>query len=90
VQGRDVGLLQHPRTWEAQFKSGIQTIAVVAVQEGVLQLGSTKKVMQWVVFSCAVNYFVTIVLRTTGSLQRYCRTCINDMLIMFLRVAINY
>lgn len=37
-------LLQHPRTWEAQFKSGIQTIAVVAVQEGVLQLGSTKKV----------------------------------------------
>ncbi|XP_073389298.1 uncharacterized protein [Physcomitrium patens] len=36
----------HPRTWEAQFKSGIQTIAVVAVQEGVLQLGSTKKIME--------------------------------------------
>ncbi|KAG0591676.1 hypothetical protein KC19_1G192100 [Ceratodon purpureus] len=36
----------HPRTWEAQFKSGIQTIAVVAVQEGVLQLGSTKRVME--------------------------------------------
>ena len=39
-----VFILQHPRTWEAQFKSGIQTIAVVAVQEGVLQLGSTKRV----------------------------------------------
>lgn len=36
----------HPRTWEAQFKSGIQTIAVVAVQEGVLQLGSRKRVME--------------------------------------------
>eukprot|EP00249_Psilotum_nudum_P026988 c34192_g1_i1 orf=804-2417(+) len=36
----------HPRTWEAQFKAGIQTIAVVAVGEGLLQLGSTKKMME--------------------------------------------
>jgi len=36
----------HPRPWEAQFKAGIQTIAVVAVEEGVLQLGSTKKIMK--------------------------------------------
>lgn len=36
----------HPRTWEAHFKSGIQTIAVVSVQEGVLQLGSTIKIVE--------------------------------------------
>nr|CAB3467600.1 unnamed protein product [Digitaria exilis] len=33
----------HPRTWEAQFQSGIQTIALIAVREGVVQLGSMKK-----------------------------------------------
>uniref|UniRef100_M8CC25 Transcription factor MYC/MYB N-terminal domain-containing protein n=1 Tax=Aegilops tauschii TaxID=37682 RepID=M8CC25_AEGTA len=32
-----------PRTWEAQFQSGIQTIALIAVREGVVQLGSMKK-----------------------------------------------
>ncbi|MCO5548272.1 hypothetical protein L7F22_001729 [Adiantum nelumboides] len=36
----------YPRTWEAQFKAGIQTIAIIAVGEGLLQLGSTKKVLQ--------------------------------------------
>uniref|UniRef100_A0A7I4FPU3 Transcription factor MYC/MYB N-terminal domain-containing protein n=2 Tax=Physcomitrium patens TaxID=3218 RepID=A0A7I4FPU3_PHYPA len=36
----------HPRVLDAQFKSGIQTIVVVAVQEGVLQLGSTQKIME--------------------------------------------
>ncbi|GJN29202.1 hypothetical protein PR202_gb17400 [Eleusine coracana subsp. coracana] len=36
----------HPRTWEAQFQSGIQTIALVAVREGVVQLGSMKKVTE--------------------------------------------
>ncbi|CAM6051156.1 unnamed protein product [Sphagnum compactum] len=36
----------HPRTWEAQFKAGIQTVAVVAVQEGLLQLGSTFKIAE--------------------------------------------
>ncbi|KAH9314680.1 hypothetical protein KI387_023307, partial [Taxus chinensis] len=43
----------HPRTWEAQFHSGIQTIALVAVKEGVLQLGSTQKVtedLKYVIF----------------------------------------
>jgi len=34
----------HPRTWEAQFQSGIKTIALIAVREGVVQLGSMKKV----------------------------------------------
>ncbi|KAL6911467.1 hypothetical protein ACP4OV_000272 [Aristida adscensionis] len=36
----------HPRTWEAQFQSGIKTIALIAVREGVVQLGSTKKVAE--------------------------------------------
>ncbi|KAH7833206.1 hypothetical protein Vadar_004096 [Vaccinium darrowii] len=33
----------HPRTWEAQFQSGIKTIALTAVREGVVQLGSVHK-----------------------------------------------
>eukprot|EP01018_Ginkgo_biloba_P014772 Gb_23490 [translate_table: standard] len=36
----------HPRTWEAQFNSGIQTIALIAVREGLLQLGATQKVVE--------------------------------------------
>eukprot|EP01018_Ginkgo_biloba_P006866 Gb_06730 [translate_table: standard] len=36
----------HPRTWESQFKSGIQTIAVVAVREGLIQLGSLHKIVE--------------------------------------------
>ncbi|KAL5208428.1 hypothetical protein ABZP36_032863 [Zizania latifolia] len=36
----------HPRTWEAQFQSGIETIALIAVREGVVQLGSMKKVAE--------------------------------------------
>ncbi|KAF8407946.1 hypothetical protein HHK36_007086 [Tetracentron sinense] len=37
---------EHPRTWEAQFQSGIKTIALIAVREGVLQLGAVHKVME--------------------------------------------
>ncbi|KAL6635107.1 hypothetical protein ACP70R_027778 [Stipagrostis hirtigluma subsp. patula] len=36
----------YPRTWEAQFQSGIKTIALIAVREGVVQLGSMKKVAE--------------------------------------------
>ncbi|BFG16481.1 hypothetical protein CerSpe_027550 [Prunus speciosa] len=36
----------HPRTWEAQFQSGIKTIALIAVREGVVQLGATHKVVE--------------------------------------------
>ncbi|XP_066328501.1 protein RICE SALT SENSITIVE 3-like [Miscanthus floridulus] len=36
----------YPRTWEAQFKSGIKTIALIAVREGVVQLGSMNKVAE--------------------------------------------
>ncbi|KAK1315991.1 hypothetical protein QJS10_CPA05g01310 [Acorus calamus] len=35
-----------PKAWESQFSSGIQTIAVVAVREGVIQLGSFDKVSE--------------------------------------------
>uniref|UniRef100_A0A2P2KB09 Transcription factor MYC/MYB N-terminal domain-containing protein n=1 Tax=Rhizophora mucronata TaxID=61149 RepID=A0A2P2KB09_RHIMU len=33
-----------PRAWEFQFSSGIQTIAIISVREGVIQLGSLDKV----------------------------------------------
>ncbi|KAK4842660.1 hypothetical protein QYF36_025624 [Acer negundo] len=36
----------HPRTWEAQFQSGIKTIALIAVREGVVQLGAVNKVIE--------------------------------------------
>ncbi|KAM0941807.1 putative transcription factor MYC/MYB [Dioscorea sansibarensis] len=35
-----------PRTWDAQFQSGIKTIALVAVREGVVQLGAINKVVE--------------------------------------------
>ncbi|XP_052172546.1 protein RICE SALT SENSITIVE 3-like [Diospyros lotus] len=36
----------YPRTWEAQFQSGIKTIALIAGREGVVQLGAVHKVME--------------------------------------------
>ncbi|XP_057779636.1 protein RICE SALT SENSITIVE 3-like isoform X2 [Salvia miltiorrhiza] len=33
-----------PRAWEAQFSSGIETIALISVREGAIQLGSFDKV----------------------------------------------
>ncbi|XP_078443689.1 serine/threonine-protein kinase WNK (With No Lysine)-like protein [Wolffia australiana] len=36
----------HPRTWESQFKAGIKTIVLIAVREGVIQLGAISKVME--------------------------------------------
>ncbi|KAF3529741.1 hypothetical protein DY000_02041222 [Brassica cretica] len=36
----------YPRTWEAQFQSGIKTIALISVREGVVQLGSVHKLQQ--------------------------------------------
>ncbi|CAM8876726.1 unnamed protein product [Rhodiola kirilowii] len=44
----------HPRTWEAQFQSGIKTIALIAVREGVVQLGAVNKVVE------DLNYVVTL------------------------------
>ncbi|KAL8249917.1 hypothetical protein R6Q59_006785 [Mikania micrantha] len=44
----------HPRTWEAQFQAGIKTIALIAVKEGVIQLGSINKVIE------DLNYIVMV------------------------------
>ncbi|KAL8161582.1 hypothetical protein V2J09_013071 [Rumex salicifolius] len=44
----------HPRTWEAQFQSGIKTIALIAVREGVVQLGAMQKASE------DLNYVVTL------------------------------
>ncbi|GLT58894.1 hypothetical protein SLA2020_317530 [Shorea laevis] len=35
-----------PRAWEIQFNSGIQTIAVISVREGIIQLGSFDKIAE--------------------------------------------
>ncbi|KAK4348846.1 hypothetical protein RND71_031601 [Anisodus tanguticus] len=35
-----------PRAWGVQFNSGIQTIAVISVREGIIQLGSFNKVLE--------------------------------------------
>ncbi|WOL12135.1 protein RICE SALT SENSITIVE 3 isoform X2 [Canna indica] len=35
-----------PRTWQPQFQSGIKTIALIGLREGVIQLGATNKVME--------------------------------------------
>ncbi|KAI4337009.1 hypothetical protein L6164_015471 [Bauhinia variegata] len=42
----NVSIDPQPRAWEFQFKSGIQTIAVIAVREGIVQLGSFNKIAQ--------------------------------------------
>jgi len=36
----------YPRTWEGQFQSGIKTISLIAVREGVIQLGAVNKVVE--------------------------------------------
>ncbi|XP_073135860.1 uncharacterized protein [Henckelia pumila] len=35
-----------PRAWEAQFNAGIETIAIISVREGAIQLGSFDKVVE--------------------------------------------
>ncbi|KAI3980537.1 hypothetical protein MKX01_025102, partial [Papaver californicum] len=35
-----------PRAWDFQFSSGIQTIAIISVREGLIQLGSLEKIME--------------------------------------------
>eukprot|EP00897_Mesotaenium_endlicherianum_P001309 jgi/Mesen1/1205/ME000128S00172 len=37
---------KHPAGWQSQFTAGIKTIAVVAVPQGVVQLGSTAMMME--------------------------------------------
>ncbi|XP_059636733.1 uncharacterized protein LOC132278850 isoform X2 [Cornus florida] len=40
----NVSIDPQPKTWEFQFNSGIQTIAIISVREGIVQLGSFDKI----------------------------------------------
>ncbi|EYU36327.1 hypothetical protein ABFS82_14G257100 [Erythranthe guttata] len=42
----NVSIDHQPRAWEAQFSSGIETIAIISVREGAIQLGSFNKVVE--------------------------------------------
>ncbi|XP_051150846.1 uncharacterized protein LOC127265180 isoform X2 [Andrographis paniculata] len=42
----NVSIDPQPRAWEAQFSSGIETIAIISVREGAIQLGSFDKVFE--------------------------------------------
>ncbi|XP_027095060.2 uncharacterized protein [Coffea arabica] len=46
IHSWNVSVDPQPRAWEAQFNSGIQTIAIIAVREGIIQLGSFDKVAE--------------------------------------------
>ncbi|XP_022868641.1 protein RICE SALT SENSITIVE 3-like [Olea europaea var. sylvestris] len=46
ISSWNVSIYPQPRAWEVQFNSGIQTIAVVSVREGIIQLGSFDKVAE--------------------------------------------
>ncbi|XP_022865944.1 uncharacterized protein LOC111385761 [Olea europaea var. sylvestris] len=40
ISSWNVSIDPQPRAWEIQFNSGIQTIAIISVREGIIQLGS--------------------------------------------------
>ncbi|KAI8549965.1 hypothetical protein RHMOL_Rhmol06G0066700 [Rhododendron molle] len=42
----NVSLDPQPRAWQFQFHSGIQTIAIISVREGIMQLGSFDKIVE--------------------------------------------
>ncbi|XAR61922.1 hypothetical protein NMG60_11016473 [Bertholletia excelsa] len=42
----NVSIDPQPRAWQVQFHSGIQTIAIVSVREGLIQLGSFYKIVE--------------------------------------------
>ncbi|WOG90722.1 hypothetical protein DCAR_0309966 [Daucus carota subsp. sativus] len=42
----NVSLDLQPRAWDLQFNTGIQTIAVISVREGIIQLGSLDKIVE--------------------------------------------
>ncbi|PON65018.1 MYC/MYB transcription factor [Parasponia andersonii] len=46
ISSWNVSIEPKPRAWESQFKSGIQTIAIIAVREGIIQLGSFDKIVE--------------------------------------------
>ncbi|GMN35084.1 hypothetical protein TIFTF001_005076 [Ficus carica] len=46
ISSWNVSIEPKPRAWEFQFKSGIQTIAIIPVREGIIQLGSFDKILE--------------------------------------------
>ncbi|KAA8528501.1 hypothetical protein F0562_035856 [Nyssa sinensis] len=46
ISSWNVSIDPQPRAWEVQFNSGIQTIAIISVREGIIQLGSFDKIVE--------------------------------------------
>ncbi|KAI5563827.1 hypothetical protein POPTR_014G024000v4 [Populus trichocarpa] len=46
ISSWNMSIEPQPRAWEFQFNSGIQTIAIISVREGVIQLGSFDKIVE--------------------------------------------
>ncbi|KAL4649572.1 hypothetical protein ACB092_01G023400 [Castanea dentata] len=44
ISSWNLSIEPQPRAWEFQFNSGIQTIAIISVREGIVQLGSFEKI----------------------------------------------
>ncbi|KAL4278002.1 hypothetical protein GQ457_03G039790 [Hibiscus cannabinus] len=46
ISSWNLSIEPQPRAWESQFNSGIQTIAIISVREGIIQLGSLDKMVE--------------------------------------------
>ncbi|XP_022752408.1 uncharacterized protein LOC111301185 [Durio zibethinus] len=46
ISSWNMSIEPQPRAWEFQFNSGIQTIAIISVTEGIIQLGSLDKIAE--------------------------------------------
>ncbi|KAF2324338.1 hypothetical protein GH714_012662 [Hevea brasiliensis] len=46
ISSWNMSIEPQPKAWEIQFNSGIQTIAIIAVREGIIQLGSFDKIVE--------------------------------------------
>ncbi|KAK9946451.1 hypothetical protein M0R45_011916 [Rubus argutus] len=46
ISSWNVSTEPQPKAWEIQFSSGIQTIAIISVREGLIQLGSFDKIVE--------------------------------------------
>ncbi|OMP03907.1 hypothetical protein COLO4_10120 [Corchorus olitorius] len=46
ISSWNMSIEPQPRAWEFQFSSGIQTIAIISVREGIIQLGSFDKIVE--------------------------------------------
>ncbi|CAK7347498.1 unnamed protein product [Dovyalis caffra] len=46
ISSWNMSIEPQPRAWEFQFNTGIQTIAIISVREGIIQLGSFDKIVE--------------------------------------------